>query len=266
MSDWDDWDAPAPVAPKRKPGRPPKARPDAEAAPPRVKRPYNRKPEPVVEKAPSKADDVVLTDGGVEDLPLEDLAPEGRVPDVMLFRRPVTRPWLATPVGREPRRIKEQLGQCPTVGYTKKGDPLYDFMTAVAYLIPPKIDGATWLRSQSTTTLPPLLMKALWEGVRARQLVELQAGDLWRTDQVQDVLGRTALMIKDRVMLWVEALPGKDAMTTAQYETVQREATALLDDIYKQIGDIRNQSTTGSARDELRALDVEAAAGPPAAE
>lgn len=162
------------------------------------------------------------------------------MPDVTTFHRPVTRTFLATMLGKEPRRLVAQLAKCPVIGYgptTGKGPtPLYDFKEAIRFCVDPPVGAIDqWIRSQSSTTLPPLLNKAYWDAMRSRQMVEERAKDLWRTEDVLDVLGRTALTIKDTAQLWIENLPGKASMTSEQYEALRREVAALLDDIHQRL-------------------------------
>ena len=62
-----------------------------------------------------------------------------------------------------------------------------------------------------------------------------RARHYWHDEDVLDVLGRTALAIKESAQLWVENLPGKATMTTAQFEELQANVTELLDDIHERL-------------------------------
>lgn len=206
----------APPAPgKRRRGRPTKAEAAAYAA---------QKAKELAEREP---DDAVAGLG------------QNALPDAATFHRPVTRTFLATILGKQPRHLVKQLANCPVIDWTENGGariPLYDFKTAIRYCVdPPAGLIAQWIKSQSSTTLPPLINKAFWEAEAVKQRVEKQAGDLWVTEDVLEVLGRTALTIKESVNLWIENLPGKASITTEQYNALRREAAGLLDDIHQRL-------------------------------
>lgn len=171
--------------------------------------------------------------------------PPDAVPDPTVFRRPIHRTALATILGKEPRRLVAQLEACPVIAYTGGGQPLYDFKEALRYVVEPAPDAiAAWIKSQSSTSLPPLISKAFWEGEAAKQRVLKAAGELWGTEDVLAVLGRTAINIKDTVQLWIENLPGRHTLTAEQYDALRRETADLLDDIYQRLVEMPKERQT----------------------
>lgn len=223
--------SPASVPPKRR-GRPPgvKNKPKPKPLP----------PPPVV-------------DGADDDAYWNALPPDA-VPDATVMRRPITRTGLATLLGKEPRRLVNQLEKCPPIAYGKKGEPLYDLKVALSYCLEPPVGAIeSYIKSQSSTTLPPMLNKAYWEAQRAKQLVMKAAGDLWATQDVLDVLGRTAINIKDTVQLWIEDLPGKASMTSEQYNALRRATDDLLADIHQRLVDMPRERQTRPVSAEIEA-------------
>lgn len=197
-----------------------------------------------------------------DDTALWEALPPDAVPDPTVLRRPISRTALATILGKEPRRLVNQLEPCPVIAYAKRGDPLYDFKEALRYVVEPAPNAiAAWIKSQSSTTLPPIINKAFWEAEAAKQRVMRAAGDLWGTDDVLDVLGRTAINIKDTVQLWIEALPGKATLTTEQYSALERECGDLLDDIYQRLVEMPKERQTRSALGEIGDMLAEASEG-----
>lgn len=179
--------------------------------------------------------------------------PADAVPDATAMRK-ITRTGLATILGKEPRRLVNQLENCPAAAFTPRGDPLYDLKEALRYVVEPAPEAiASYIKSQSSTSLPPLLNKAFWEAEAAKQRVLRAAGDLWATEDVLDVLGRTAINIKDTVQLWIEALPGKATLTTEQYAALEREVGDLLDDIFQRLVDMPKERQTKPASAALEA-------------
>lgn len=231
----------APPAPgKRRRGRPTKAEAAAHAA---------EKAAELAEKEPD---------------PFVDGLAAGELPDATAFHRPVTRTFLATILGIEPRRLVKRLAKCPVVEWqTYKGDriPLYDFKVAIAYCVEPKIDLAKWLETQNPMTLPISVNKAAWEGLRARQLVMRDAGQLWHTNDVLAVLGETALVIKDTARLWLEGLPGREKLTTEQHEHLRSEVSGLLDEVHARLVEAPSKKATGSLADSYDGMVADATPG-----
>lgn len=221
---------PAPTGPpKRKPGRPSKAYKAAlaewEAS--EARRSAAAPPAPTVGE--------ILAFAAEAGDPTDNLPAPGRPPDAADLHRPVTRTYLATVLNVHPRHLVKQLGNCPTIGRGSKGEPLYDFREACSYILEPKIDILVWLKSQNAMSLPPHINKAFWDAMRSRQMVEERAGDLWRTGDVLEVLARTAMTIKETATLWVEALPGKDLLTTEQYESIRGNVNDLLNEVHRRL-------------------------------
>jgi len=80
--------------------------------------------------------------------------------------------------------------------------------------VDPKVDIATWIKSQTPATLPVHINKAFWEAENSKLRWMERARHYWHDEDVLDVLGRTALAIKESAQLWVEDLPGKASMTS----------------------------------------------------
>lgn len=184
---------------------------------------------------------------------------DGEMPDVSRLMRPVRITYLATLFGTEPRRIEKKLAKCPVIRWEKhkgKEVPVYDFRLACAYLIEPKIDMETWIKSQSSLSLPPMINKAFWEGMRTKMRVMAEAGEYWHTTDVQAVFGRVAMLIKDVSLLWVEDLPDKANLSTENYQALRRMVDELLTEIRKEMMALSEGERTLPVRetivDELR--------------
>lgn len=164
---------------------------------------------------------------------LERLAP-GALPDIATFMRGCRITFLAQLFGTEPRRIGKKLANCPVMRWeSHKGVevPVYDFRTAIAYLIEPKIDMETWIRSQTSLSLPPAINKAFWEAMRTKMRVMAEAGHYWHDEDVLEVFGKVAMLIKDTTLLWIEDLPDKANLTSENYHAMRR----MVDELLKQI-------------------------------
>ena len=191
------------------------------------------------------------------DDPVLGLLADGDMPDAGAFHRPVNRTFLATLLGKEPRRLVKQLAKCPVVGYqqTSKGNiPLYDFKEAIGYCVTPKIDMVEWIKTQSTATLPPLINKAFWDAQRSRQMVEERSRELWRTADVLEVLGRTALTVKETAQLWLENMPDKERMSAEQHDFLRSQVSGLLDEIHQRLVELPKQRQTRASIGEIEKM------------
>lgn len=170
----------------------------------------------------------------------EDFLNGPDLPDPSVFHRPVGISFLAKVLGVETRRLHKKLANCPAVGFGTsgrgKGMPLYDFREAIKYCVPPKMDLGVYIRSLgSSADLPPHISKQFWDGQNAKLRWMERARHYWHDEDVQDVLGRTAMEIKEATQLWIENLPGKATMTTAQHQAMLANVAELLDSIHQRL-------------------------------
>lgn len=175
---------------------------------------------------------------------------DGGFPDPGAFLRPVGVTFIGTVLGIEPRRLHKKLAKCPVAARRengrRKGEPLYDFKEAMRYCVEPRIDLKTWFSSLSTTTMPPIISKAFWEGVRAKNKVMEETGHYWHDDDVLRVLGDVFMEIKDTSLLWIEELPGKADLSNENYHALRRLVTELIGSIRERLIDMPKRGRTES--------------------
>ena len=197
-----------------------------------------------------------MSDGDLSDLLSDDETPRRRrgrptreeaaanfakkmgepLPHYTLFTKPVGITFLASVCGKQPRQIQKRLEKCPVEAWKKhsgKEHPLYDFMTAMAYLIPPKGDIEDWFAQQNAASLPPYVNKMFWDSAHQRNRVMLASGDLWHTEDVMLVFGRVEMMIRQEVKMWIENLPEKELLKNEQYNALVDAVNRLVDDVRK---------------------------------
>jgi hypothetical protein len=156
------------------------------------------------------------------------------LPHYSEFRKPVGVTFLASVAGKQPRQISKRLERCPVAEWTVhqgKQVPLYDFLTALAYLIPPRGNIEDWFAQQNAASLPPFVNKLWWDSAHQRNRVMMASNDLWHTEDVMLVLGRVAMMIQQQTRLWIEDLPEKELLTDEQYAALLNSTNRLTDDI-----------------------------------
>lgn len=171
------------------------------------------------------------------------------------FHKPVSVSYLAKVAGMDPNTVASHLTKCPVAEWEKAGprggdSPRYNFMTAIAYLVPPQMDIERYILSLTSSSkqnqIPASFSKLFFDGLNARDKWAYNAKQTWRDEDVLEVLGETAMMIRDVSLLWVEELPSRVTMTTADYNAMRAQVTDLLEQIKEKLVDLPNQRKTES--------------------
>lgn len=186
---------------------------------------------------------------------------DGEMIQPVVFTRPVGITFMASVLGVETRRLLHKLSRCPSVGTNKKGAPLYMFKDAIRYCVEPKIDMAQWIKSQSATSLPPMINKNFWEAERTKMRVKAEAGELWHTNDVLQVYGEAAMAIKNEMTLWIENLPGSQELTTEQYDALRKKVIELQQTITDVMVNKPSETKTRSYLADIEALEDEVSGG-----
>ena len=153
------------------------------------------------------------------------------LPHYTEFRKPVGITFLANICGKQPRQIQKRLEKCPIAEMKDAKTPLYNFLEAMSYLIPPRGNIEEWFGQQNAASLPPYVNKMWWDSVTQRNRAMLQSNDLWHTDDVMVVFARTANTIRAHTNMWIENLPGKATLTDEQYAALVDAKNELLTEL-----------------------------------
>lgn len=188
-------------------------------------------------------------------------APLKPLPHALLFRKPVGVQFLADVVGKQPKQIQKRLEKCPVEKWTfhqGKQTPQYDFLTAMAYLIPPRGNIEDWFAQQNAASLPPYVNKMWWDSANQRNRVMLQSNDLWHSDDVMLVFGRVAMAIRQEAKMWIEDLPERELLGDKQYGALVDAVNRMVEDIRKTLVEMPREtlSMTTQIIDELEAGKV----------
>lgn len=199
---------------QRKPGRP------------RGRQPTNPRAQKAT-PAPEPEDDLI---GSSPEAPKDDMA-QGL--DLGVVYGGVSASWLAHVFGMDKNTVKKKLAQGCTIVGKNKGTPLYTIKEAAQYLVTPKVDLATYVKSLRPNDLPPILNDAYWAAMLKRQKWEENAGDLWRTVDVLEVFGGLSMMLKTTIQLWTDELDRVQGMTDAQRVALTQMTDGLLNNIHE---------------------------------
>jgi hypothetical protein len=166
--------------------------------------------------------------------------------------------WLATIFRMDHTTVKRRLADCPEVGRTKGNSPRFDVAQAAGYLVKPKVDIKTWIKSLRPSDLPPYMQSEFWDAQNKRQKFEENAGDLWRTDKVIALYAETFKLLKDTMNMWVDNIQKREGLTPDQRRILVAEVDALQNEIYKKVAELQASRKTPSMMQEVDEIESDA--------
>lgn len=107
----------------------------------------------------------------------------------------------------------------------------YKIREAASRLVRPGYAIEQYLRTMNHSDLPPLLTKEYWNGQRARQIYEENAGDLWRTSQVVEGFAEAFKTLRMSLLLMGDAIERETALSEVQRKIVKRMIDGAIDDL-----------------------------------
>lgn len=143
----------------------------------------------------------------------------------------VSAAWLGHVFGMDKNTIKKKLARCEIAGKNRQ-TPLYRIKDAAAWLIPPKVDIATYIKGMRPCDVPPQLNDAYWSAMGKRQKVLKEARETWATEDVLRVFGEAALKIKSTVQLWEDEVDRVHGLSDEQRAMIRQMADGLLMEIH----------------------------------
>jgi len=191
----------------------------------------------------------------------DQLAKSRKSPDKGMFADDVmggvSASWLSQAFGIPANTVRDKLRGCPVKGRTvgKAGRPtaLYDLREAAPRLVPPLLGSRDYVRALKRNDLPPALTDQLWAGIIKRQKAELDAGMLWRTEDIRDVLANTFQTMKFEIQLWLETVERNTEMTDRQREIIVELSRGLQGNLFDALVKNEKLGNTGPILDTLLA-------------
>lgn len=146
--------------------------------------------------------------------------------------------WLAGAFGMDRRKVKQRIAGVKPLGMHKTPTgmrPVYSLREVAGYLCPRPEDLEAALKNMTSADLPSKLQKDVWDA----KLKELQwrerAGELWRSEDVAQVLGETFMAIKSQVTLWVDQIEERSPIPPDVRERLVKLTDALQKDIHNRL-------------------------------
>lgn len=151
--------------------------------------------------------------------------------------------------------VQKRLADCPVRQWQQnkqgKPTPLYDRVEAASYLVKPRIDLVRYLSSLNSNNIPAHINKTFWDAMNARAKYEANAKMTWRDEDVLEVLGATAILIREVSLLWVDQLPDKVSLTAENYKALREAVKDLLEQVKKRLSELPKQRKTLSVIAQL---------------
>lgn len=188
----------------------------------------------------------------------EDEKPQIEKTDLRVALQGVSTAWLAAAFRMDNNTVKKRLVDCPEIGKGKGNSPLFDLAQAAGYLVKPKVDIRTWIKSLRPADLPSYMQSEFWDAQNKRQKFEENAGDLWRTDKVIALYAETFKLIKDTMNMWVDNIQKHEGLTPEQRKILVSEVDALQNEIYKRVAELQASRKTPSMMQEVEEIEADA--------
>ena len=141
--------------------------------------------------------------------------------------------------------VKKRLADCPPA--KRKGSGyLYDIGQAARYLVDPVIDIKEFIKGLKTEDLPLALQKDYWDAKKKQQDWELRAGELWRTDDVLEVLGEAFKNLKSSIQLVADTVDREETLSPEQRRIIIEYMDGLQDDLHASLVKMPKKKRTPS--------------------
>jgi len=152
------------------------------------------------------------------------------------FMKPVSLTFLQQVFRRDRLVIKRLLADLKPVGMERK-NPTYDFLEAAPYLIEPKIDLEEYIKGMRPQDLPPMLQAVFWDGQLKKLRFGQEAGDLWSTDAVSELLSGALMEIRDTLLAAPDTVKARAKLNDSQYDVFSETIHELLLTLQKRLHD-----------------------------
>lgn len=132
--------------------------------------------------------------------------------------------------GRDNRTTAAKIQGLPPVGM-RANSPIYSVKDAAPLLVPPAYDIDEFIRRMTVSDLPMQLRKEYWAGMRSRQIFEKEAGDLWPSGQVIEMLNELFKTMKMSLLLTRDTIERETELSDRQRDIVRRIVDGCLRDL-----------------------------------
>ena len=158
------------------------------------------------------------------------------------FMKPCTISFLASVLRKDKRTIERKLAGVAPVAREGKSD-LYDFSQACEAVFRSETGlSAKALASLDPTQLPPITQAAFWGAQKQRIAVYREAGDLWRSDEIEMALDAIIRVFRDSLLALPDKLKAAHKAGKTHHDVSYAILEAVEDQAAKSVRELRGQS------------------------
>jgi hypothetical protein len=131
----------------------------------------------------------------------------------------------------------------------RMGYPVFHIRDAASRLTPPADDDIIRLiKEMPAHRLPMKIRKEFWDAALARQKYELNAGNLWRTDQIFDVFVEVFKTLRTSINLFSDAIEREVGITEPQRNIIITMTDEILSNMSKSLIARKDLAKFGSSK------------------
>lgn len=176
---------------------------------------------------------------------------------VQTLLQPVSVSFLADVFRKDKKTIVKRLAGLAPMGTHRGNIPLYDFRQAAEYIVTPRVNVADAIKKMGTDDMPAGLQKDVWDAKLKAQKWMVQASELWRTEDVLEVLGDTFQRLKTTTQLWIDQVADEHALPAEVRETLMELVDGLQKDLHKTLVEMPEQRATRAQIAQIEGTDLE---------
>lgn len=148
--------------------------------------------------------------------------------------------------------VERAVANLRPVSTNNNGSLMYNLAEAAAYLVKPVHDMEDYLKKIDVKDLPDHLKDSVWSAKLKEQKWRANAGNLWPSESVLEVLGETFKTIKNEMQLWVDTIDETKGLSDDQRKLLGE----LVDSLQSQIHTaLLVQAKSGVTKSQLAELD-----------
>jgi len=132
------------------------------------------------------------------------------------------------------RSIVAKIHKIKPIG-VRNGVDIYAVHEVAPYLVRPAYDIETYIKGMNHADLPKMVTKEFWAGMRSRQAYEKEAGDLWPTARVVEVLGGIMKSFKMATRLMVDSMERQTSLSPHVRNMIRQAGDGMLNELYRTI-------------------------------
>lgn len=130
--------------------------------------------------------------------------------------------WIGQVFRMDRITVKKRLAGCEAVRNIRGNTPLFDLKRALPYLIPPVArDLHDYIMKMTKEDLPMHMRDEFWSAKLKEQKWQEQAGELWRTEDVQEVFMETFKLLRETIRMIPDTIEFTNGLTPEHRKTFE---------------------------------------------